>query len=228
MPTPTFTSPFDQTPHLASDETRARFLDSIAFLDPEKEEETRHVLIEHFDTGNILNGTESFAEGGERDSGMDNGMFSCFLAKKNAPQGKSRAYEGPFWSDIKRKWYAERAFVACTKASIPLVFEGDAPVLSPIADMMLFAAKKKVMYLGYIGKTSGRGPLLLDPVFTDNWNRCAVSDDQLHKTLNGGTFTIDNTEVKRIVQYPKGAYLPLLSRHPLSFRFESDFCGVAN
>lgn len=151
--------------------------------------------MELYDDDSILNGIENFVEGGEENSGMDNGMFSCFLAKKNAPPEKSRTYRGPFWSDPKRAWYAERAFVACTKASIPIVIEGDAPKFSPMADIMHFASKKKVRYLGHVGKKSGRDPLELDEDFTKSWDRCAVSEDQLRKTLDGGTFTIDNTEV---------------------------------
>lgn len=225
MVSSTSTSPFDQM--------RVRFRDSIAYLDREKEGETRDVLMELYDNGSILNGIESFAEGGEKDGGMDNGMFSCFLAKKNAPPEESRTYRGPFWSDPKKKWYAERAFVACTKASIPLVMEGDAPVLSPMADIMRFASTKKVQYLGHVGKKSGRGPLMLDEDFTKSWDCCAVSDDQLRKTLNGGTFTIDNTEVGRIVHKVTALALatPLyFNSGEIALQYNSckPFCGAAN
>ncbi|CBN80317.1 conserved unknown protein [Ectocarpus siliculosus] len=79
-------------------------------------------------------------------------------------------------------------------AAIPLVLEGDAPAQSPMGEMMQYAAGKGVARIGYIGKTSGRGPLKLAPGLTDAWRTGAVTDKQLRDTLNGGTFTIDNTE----------------------------------
>lgn len=65
-----------------------------------------------------------------------------------------------------------------------------------MGDMMRFAATYGVTRLGYIGKTSGRGPLQLTEELTDAWRTADVTPGQLRQTLNGGTFTIDNTEVR--------------------------------
>ncbi|CAN0261029.1 unnamed protein product [Ectocarpus sp. 12 AP-2014] len=185
-------------PPVASDHTRAQFVLSIANL--EKDNETHDVLTGLFDAGCILDGVKSFVEGGEKDSGRNNGMFSCFLGmNKESVQAKCyRDHTGSFWSNgLPRKSYTERVFIACMKARIPLVIEGDAPALSPMAKAMIFAYENGVAYLGYIGKKSGRGPLKLDPKLNYNWDHATVSDRQLRDTLNGGTFTIDNLEVDK-------------------------------
>lgn len=183
---------FDQTPDVTRNETRVRFEMSISDLDVK----TRHVLMGLFEGGHILDGIESFGEDNKND-GLNNGMFSCFVGMKDAPGAGSRRRGGAFWSHGKlRKRFSENAFIACMKARIPFVLEGDAPVLSPMGEMMLFASRRGVARLGYIGKKSGRGPLNLNPDLTDKWRTGAVSDEQLRETLNGGTFTIDNTEVR--------------------------------
>lgn len=82
------------------------------------------------------------------------------------------------------------------KAGIPFVLGGDAPDLSPVGEMMLFASEGGVTRLGYTGRKSGRGPLDLSRRLTDTWRTGSVSPEQLRNTLNGGTFTIDNTEVR--------------------------------
>lgn len=160
------------------------------------DDETREVLMELFACGHILDGIESFGEESNND-GFNNGMFSCFIGMKDAPEGGSRRRAGPFWSDGNyRKLFSKNAFIACMTARIPFVLEGDAPVQSPIGEMMLFASRKGMARLGYVGKKSGRGPLNLTPDLTDKWRTGAVSDELLRQTLNGGTFTIDNTEVR--------------------------------
>lgn len=140
---------------------------------------TRHVLMGLFEGGHILDGIESFGEDSKND-GFSNGMFSCFVGMKDAPEAGSCRRAGAFWSHgTLRKLFSENAFIACMKARVPFVLEGDAPALSPMGEMMLFASRKGVARLGYIGKMSGRGPLNLDPGLTDNWRTGAVSDEQL-------------------------------------------------
>ncbi|CAN0099118.1 unnamed protein product [Ectocarpus sp. 12 AP-2014] len=146
------------------------------------------------ETSSVLDGIESFGEDG-KDEGLNNGLFSCLLRKDTAPTEDRSRRPCPFWSNgPERKGLSENVFIACTKAKIPLVLEGDAPAKSPMGEMMQYAADQRVARLGYIGKTSGRGPLALTPDLTDAWRTGAVTDQQLRDTLNGGTFTIDNTE----------------------------------
>ena len=182
-------------PPVASDHMETQFIHSITNLD----EETRGVLMWVLHAGCIFDGVESFVEGGESVSGRDNGMFYCFLGINNemAPLGCSRDHTGPSWSDGRpRHLFTERLFIACTKARIPLVIEGDAPAVSPMATAMTFAQRKGATYLGYVGKKSGSSTLKLDTDLTYNWDHANVSARQLRDTLKGGTFTIDNTEVR--------------------------------
>ncbi|CAN0006558.1 unnamed protein product [Ectocarpus sp. 4 AP-2014] len=169
----------------------ARFESFISHLD----KGTRKVLMGLLETNSVLDGIESFGEDG-KDEGLNNGLFSCLLRKDTAPKEDRSRRPCPFWSNGSRKELSENVAIACTKAQIPLVLEGDAPEKSPMGEMMKYAAGKGVARIGYIGKTSGRGPLTLTPDLTDAWRIGAVSDKQLRDTLNGGTFTIDNTEVR--------------------------------
>lgn len=179
----------DQTPDVTRNETRVRFKMSVSDLDVK----TRHVLMGLFEGGHKLDGIGSFGEDSKND-GFSNGMFSSFVSMKDAPEEGSRRRAGAFWSHgTLRKRLSENAFIACMKARIPFVLEGDAPALSPMGEMMLFASRKGMARLCYIGKKSGRGPLNLNSDLTDTWRTGAVSDEQLRGTLNGGTFTIDNT-----------------------------------
>ncbi|CAN0554191.1 unnamed protein product, partial [Ectocarpus sp. 12 AP-2014] len=172
----------------------ARFESFISHLD----EGTREVLMGLLETNSVLDGIESFGKDG-KDEGLNNGLFCCLLRKDTAPEEDRSRRPCPFWSNgPERKGLSENVFIACTKAKIPLVLEGDAPEKSPMGEMMQYAAGKGVARLGYIGKTSGRGPLALTPDLTDAWRTGAVTDQQLRDTLNGGTFTIDNTEENKL------------------------------
>ena len=152
--------------------------------------------MERLEKGGILDGIESFGEDG-KDYGVNNGLFSCVLRTEGAPEEGAYRGDGLFWSrGTARKRLSHNVFIACTEARIPLVLEGDAPRRSPMGDMMRFAATYGVTRLGYIGKTSGRGPLQLTEELTDAWRTADVTPGQLRQTLNGGTFTIDNTEVR--------------------------------
>ncbi|CAN0581407.1 unnamed protein product, partial [Ectocarpus sp. 12 AP-2014] len=72
---------FDQTPDVTRNETRVRFEMSISDLDVK----TRDVLIGLFEGGHILDGIESFGEINKND-GFNNGMYSCFVGTKDAPE----------------------------------------------------------------------------------------------------------------------------------------------
>lgn len=82
-------------------------------------------------------------------------------------------------------------------AGIPFVLKGDAPNASPIGNMMKFAQDEHATRLGQIGRKSGTGLFPLNEEFTDKWRTGDVGPLELLNTLNGGTLTIDNTEVRR-------------------------------
>lgn len=128
---------FDQTPDITRNETRVRFEMSIS--DPDVK--ARGMLMGLFEGGHTLDGIGSFGEESKKDH-FSNGMFSCFVGMKDAPEAGSCRRAGAFWSHgTLRKLLSENDFIACMKARIPFVLESDAPVLSPMGEMMLFASR---------------------------------------------------------------------------------------
>ena len=172
---------FDQRPR---DDKRERF---DAFID-RCGEGTRGVLDKLFNDNGILDGIEGFGEDGNNE-GFNNGLFSCFIRKPAASASRGSGREWKCWS--------QNVFIACMNAGIPFVLKGDAPNASPIGNMMKAAQDEHATRLGQIGRKSGTGLFPLNEEFTDKWRTGDVGPLELLNTLNGGTLTIDNTEVRR-------------------------------
>lgn len=157
------------------------------------------MLIRLFDAGCILDG-EEFVEAPNDAGYKGNGMYSCFLSMRNAPEEVSCRRPANFWSlGDGRKRLTEEAFTACMDEGIPIVIDGDAPPKSPIGEMMHFASKEKKprqTRLGFIGDKTGRWPLRLTPRLTDAWRIGHVDETLRRENLGDKTFTIDNIEVR--------------------------------
>lgn len=149
------------------------------------EEDVKVLLMELCRGGKILNGSPKFFvlndertfkevdEGGS----MNNGMFSCHLQE----------------TDYQEPVYTKRVFIACIKAQIVLVLEGDATDESPTGEMMRIALEERgAAYLGDTGSNRATGMRKLDQTFTDKW-RCG--SPSLRGNLQGETYTINSIQV---------------------------------
>jgi len=181
-------------------ERRNEFLAKVKEIqgDHQLDEKTLHHLVNMFDKGDIKAGVASFG-GGSVDHGFNNGLFYGELRAPSSPEaGTSRqgAFEFSFWNkDGDRETYSEASFVACSRARLPLIIQGEYPG-SVLGVGLREARSRNITRYGNIGGTIGIGMFNITDEFEQQWTNGRVTDGLLAKMLGNKAWKVDWFEVR--------------------------------